>query len=117
MCAEEGLRVRNLPGEDTHFHYITATTENMPTAHSCPSPRGQHIIPNSSNPLKRKNTQTTPSTKPTKFLEPVVYTRLIRKVQLQTPKGNQSVHALFDTGSNVFVLDQDWATSNSIFQV
>ncbi len=47
----------------------------------------------------------------------MVYTRLIRPVQIQTPKGNQTVQALFDTGSNVFVIDQNWATTNSIFQV
>ena len=100
-CAEEGLRVRNLPGEDTHFHYITATTESMSTAHSRPGTMGQRIIPDSINPLKGKNTQTTPVTKRAKFLEPVVYTRQIRHVQLQTPKGNQLVQALFDTRSSV----------------
>jgi hypothetical protein len=89
----------------------------MPTAHSRPAQNAERGT-NAPNPLKRKLPQNQPSTdKRAKFLERVTYSRLIRQVQLQTPNGNQSLQALFDTGSNVFVLSQEWATSNLIFQV
>src|SRR6266481_430695 len=66
---------------------------------------------------KRKILQGEGSSKRAKFLEPITYTRLIRPVTLNTPEGERTVQALFDTGSNVFVLDQGWATANAIFQV
>src|SRR6266849_699159 len=89
----------------------------MSTAHSRPIREVRTHTMDSPNQQKRKATSTTTISKRAKFLEPVVYTRLIRPVQLQTPRGNQTVQALFDTGSNVFVLDQNWATTHSIFQV
>src|SRR6266436_6584954 len=66
---------------------------------------------------KRKILQGEGSSKRAKFLEPITYTRLFRPVTLNTPEGERTVQALFDTGSNVFVLDQGWATANAIFQV
>ena len=73
----------------------------------------------STNPrLKRPNqTSEPPNTKKPKYLEPPVYSRLTRKVLLETPQGSQAVTALFDTGSNVFVLDQAWADHHSVFRV
>src|SRR6266849_1403421 len=89
----------------------------MSTAHSRPIREVRTHTMDSPNQQKRKATSTNPTNKRAKFLEPVIYNRLIRPVQLTTPNGNQTVQALFDTGSNVFVIDQNWATTNSIFQV
>src|SRR6266481_2858598 len=66
---------------------------------------------------KGKITHQEGSSKRAKFLEPITYTRFIRPVTLSTPEGERTAQALFDTGSNVFVLDQGWATANAIFQV
>src|SRR3978361_121130 len=73
---------------------------------------------NNPNSRKRKtNTDIAKISKKAKFLEPIVYQRLIREVKLDTPEGTKTIQALFDTGANVFVLDHEWASSNSIFRI
>ena len=101
--------VRNHPGGDTHSHNNTPT--KMPSTQSHPWCKNP-----SDNPHKRKQTNTaTEISKKAKFLEPIIYKRLIREVRLDTPEGTKTIQALFDTGANVFVLDHEWASSNSIF--
>src|SRR3978361_266560 len=73
-------------------------------------------ISNNNNDRKRKSNQNlTAISKKAKFLEPIIYQRLIREVKIDTPEGTKTIQALFDTGANVFVLDHEWASSNSIF--
>src|SRR3978361_1859131 len=73
---------------------------------------------NNPNSRKRKtNTDIAKISKKAKFLEPIFYQRLISEVKLDTPEGTKTIQALFDTGANVFVLDQEWASSNSIFRI
>ena len=43
-----------------------------------------------------------------------IYNRLIREVTLQTSLRPQKCNALFDTGANIFVLDDKWATQFSL---
>src|SRR5437588_6146332 len=45
---------------------------------------------------------------------PKIYNRLIQEVTLQTPLGPQKCNALFDTGENIFVLDDQWAVQFSL---
>ena len=45
---------------------------------------------------------------------PKIYNRLILEVTLQTPLGPQKCNALFDTGTNIFVLDDQWAAQFSL---
>src|SRR3978361_1634860 len=69
-------------------------------------------------PHKQKQTNTvTGISKKAKFLEPVIYKRLIREVRLDTPEGPKTIQALFDTGANVFVLNHEWASAHSIFHI
>src|SRR5436853_7123087 len=45
---------------------------------------------------------------------PKIYNRLIREVTLQTPLGPQKCNVVFDTGENIFVLDDQWAAQFSL---
>src|SRR3978361_1418248 len=75
-------------------------------------------ISNNNNARKRKSTKDlTGIGKKAKFLEPIIYQRLIREVKIDTPEGTKTIQALFDTGANVFVLDHAWASSSSIFRI
>ena len=48
---------------------------------------------------------------------PRIFQGLIRKVIIDTPKGPQDCQALFDTGANIFVLDEQYAAQWQIFRV
>ena len=50
-----------------------------------------------------------PGRKRQKTTTPKIYERLIREVEIATPLGYQRCSALFDTGANIFVLDEQWA--------
>src|SRR5205085_7796475 len=52
--------------------------------------------------------------KKVKINTPKIYNRLIRGVILQTPLGPQKCNSLFDTGANIFVLDDQWAAQFSL---
>src|SRR5205085_11557703 len=52
--------------------------------------------------------------KKVKINTPKIYNRLIREVILQTPLGPQKCNALFDTGANILVLDNQWAAQFSL---
>ena len=52
--------------------------------------------------------------KKVKTNNPKIYNRLIREVTLQTPLGPQKCNALFDTGANIFVRDDQWAAQLSL---
>ena len=45
---------------------------------------------------------------------PKIYNKLIREVTLQTPLRPQKCNALFDTGANIFVLDDQWVAQFSL---
>src|SRR5436853_5021344 len=67
--------------------------------------------------MKRKTLPTACKTgreKKIKTNTPKIYNRLIREVTLQTPLGPQKCNALFDTGANIFVLDDQWAALFSL---
>src|SRR5437588_1884560 len=49
-----------------------------------------------------------------KMNTPKIYNRHIREVTLQTPLGPQKCNALFDTGANIIVLDNQWAAQFSL---
>ena len=49
--------------------------------------------------------------------QPRIYQRLIRTLTIDTPKGPQPCRALFDTGANIFVLDEQYAAQWHIFRV
>src|SRR5205085_6805487 len=48
---------------------------------------------------------------------PKIYNRLIREVTLQRPLGPPKCNALFDTGANIFVLDNQWTAQFSLSYV
>src|SRR5437588_9414199 len=49
-----------------------------------------------------------------KMNTPKIYNRHIREVTLQTPLGPQKCNALFDTGANIIVLDNQWRAQFSL---
>ena len=49
--------------------------------------------------------------------QPRIFQRLIRKVIIDTPKGPQTCRALFDTGANIFLLDEQYAAQRQIFRI
>src|SRR5205085_1928172 len=49
-----------------------------------------------------------------KMNTPKIYNRLIREVTLQTPLGPQKSNAHFDTGANIFALDDQSAAQFSL---
>ena len=53
----------------------------------------------------------------TKTTKPKIYERLIRRVTLLTPTGPQPCTALFDTGANIFVLNEQWAAQFQISHI
>ena len=46
-----------------------------------------------------------------------IFQRLIRTLVIDTPKGPQPCRALFDTGANIFVLNEQYAAQWQIFRV
>ena len=48
---------------------------------------------------------------------PRTFPRLIRNVTIGTPQGFQECRALFDTGANIFVLNEQFAAQWQIFRV
>ena len=53
----------------------------------------------------------TPSSKRIKIPRTTIFPRLIHQIQIATPEGDKPAMALFDTGANIFVLDNTWASS------
>jgi hypothetical protein len=81
----------------------------MPATHS---QLGRPEPQNTTHPInkrKGKNTNPYPFSKHPIFLEPIMFQRLTWPVVITTPKGSIATTALFDTGSNVFVLNYEWA--------
>jgi hypothetical protein len=44
-----------------------------------------------------------------------IFSRLQRTITLKTPERNKKIRALFDTGSNVFILSQERAQIHNLF--